>query len=156
VSNWFAKFISCYWGVDTQASHQQVTRMDQGQVLPYGGKTENSGYPDHAPPGNQDGGEPVWRWLVRVLWNKKDCKASLRSSERVTLLGIGLKSQWSGLISWELNFVSLEPYAGKLARTVLKGESGGNPADLLNKFIFRYVYLQDFIHLCYRACRKIC
>ena len=32
------------------------------------------------------------------------------------------------------NFELLEPYEGKLSRTVLRGESGSNAADLLDNF----------------------
>ena len=35
-------------------------------------------------------------------------------------------------ITKSVTVMLLEPYAGKLARTVLNGESGGNPADLHN------------------------
>jgi len=45
--------------------------------------------------------------------------------------GKNCKGSKAGLISRELNLESLEPYAVKVARTVLRGESGGNAADLL-------------------------
>jgi len=39
------------------------------------------------------------------------------------------------------NFELLEPYEGKLSRTVLRGESGSNAADLLDNLSVTNTYL---------------
>src|SRR5690606_15732189 len=58
-------------------------------------------------------------------------------------------------MSWFLNrnFKLLEPYEGKLSRTVLRGESGSNPADLPDKAIASPLMAGYIVYL-YKTVRK--
>ena len=58
-------------------------------------------------------------------------------------------------MSWFLlrNFKLPEPYEGKLSRTVLRGESGSNPADLPDKAIAKEG-MGDYIKYLFKTVRK--
>lgn len=58
-------------------------------------------------------------------------------------------------MSWFLNrnFKLLEPYEGKLSRTVLRGESGSNPADLPDKAIAK-ANMAEYIRYLFKTVRK--
>lgn len=58
-------------------------------------------------------------------------------------------------MSWFLlrNFKLPEPYEGKLSRTVLRGESGSNPADLPDKAIAKEG-MADYIKYLFKTVRK--
>ncbi|CAG5001548.1 hypothetical protein DYBT9275_02688 [Dyadobacter sp. CECT 9275] len=59
------------------------------------------------------------------------------------------------MMSWFLlrNFKLPEPYEGKLSRTVLRGESGSNPADLPDKAIAKEG-MADYIKYLFKTVRK--
>ncbi|MBB1647395.1 TraG family conjugative transposon ATPase [Sphingobacterium sp. UME9] len=58
-------------------------------------------------------------------------------------------------MSWLINmgFKLLEPYEGKLSRTVLRGESGSNPADLPDKAIAKEG-MAEYIKYLFKTVRK--
>jgi len=59
------------------------------------------------------------------------------------------------MMSWFLlrNFKLPEPYEGKLSRTVLRGESGSNPADLPDKAIAKEG-MAEYIRYLFKTVRK--
>ena len=59
------------------------------------------------------------------------------------------------MMSWFLyrNFKLLEPYEGKLSRTVLRGEGGSNPADLPDKAIAKEG-MAEYIKYLFKTVRK--